>query len=86
VNLLDLAQVALVIMLTGLYIALFRRGLPATTRAAGFGVALLGVSYLVGGFEGPAVEGPLLDRDEAYSALVGVLAVLGALVWQALGR
>ena len=33
-----------------------------------------------------AVEGPLLDRVEAYSALVGILVVLGALVWQARGR
>jgi hypothetical protein len=29
----------------------------ATTRVGGFGVALLGLSYLVGGFEGAAVEG-----------------------------
>ena len=39
-------------MLTGLYIALFRhsgRGVLVTTRVAGFGVALLGLSYLVGG-------------------------------------
>jgi hypothetical protein len=76
-------------MLTGLYIALFRRSrrrILATTRVGGFGVALLGLSYFVGGFEGYAVEGPLLDRVEAYSALVGVLVVLGALVWQARGR
>ena len=91
-NLLDWAQVALalVVMLTGLYIALFRRRsrrrVLATTRVGGFGVALLGLSYFVGGFEGSAVEGPLLDRVEAYSALVGVLVVLGALVWQARGR
>ena len=90
-NLLDWAQVALalVVMLTGLYIALFRRSrrrVPATTRVGGFGVALLGLSYFVGGFEGSAVEGPLLDRVEAYSALVGVLVVLGALLWQARGR
>jgi hypothetical protein len=32
--------------------------------------------------KGSAVEGPLLDRVEAYSALVGILVVLGALVWQ----
>jgi hypothetical protein len=73
-------------MLTGLYIALSTRrgrGAPATTRVASFGVALLGLSYLIGGFEGPAVEGPLLDRVEVYSALVGILVVLGALVWQA---
>jgi drug/metabolite transporter (DMT)-like permease len=90
-NLLDWAQVvlSLLVMLTGLYIALFRRSrrrILATTRVGGFGVALLGLSYFVGGFEGSAVEGPLLDRVEAYSALVGVLVVLGALVWQARGR
>ena len=49
-------------------------------------MALLGLSYLVGGFEGPAVEGPLLTRVEAYSALTGVLVVLGALVWQVRSR
>ena len=90
-NRLDWAQIALslVIMLTELYIALFRRSrrrVLATTREASVGVALLGLSYLVGGFEGSAVEGPLLDRVEAYSALVGVLVVLGALIWQARGR
>jgi hypothetical protein len=91
-NLLDWAQaaLALVIMLTGLYIALFsrrsRRRVLATTRMGGLGVALLGLSYFVGGVEGSAVEGPLLDRVEAYSALVGVLVVVGALVWQARGR
>jgi drug/metabolite transporter (DMT)-like permease len=90
-NLLDWAQVALslVVMLTGLYIALFRRSrrrVLATTRVGGFGVALLGLSYFVGGFEGSAVEGPLFDRVEAYSALMGVLVILGALVWQARGR
>jgi hypothetical protein len=58
----------------------------ATTRVGGFGVALLGLSYLVGGFEGPAVEGPLLTRVEAFSALAGILVVLGALVWQARGQ
>jgi hypothetical protein len=87
-NLLDWAQIllSLVVMLAGLYIALSGRGVPATTRVAGFGVALMGLSYFVGGFEGSAVEGPLLDRVEAYSALVGVLVVLGALLWQARGR
>jgi hypothetical protein len=90
-NLLDWAQVllSLVVMLIGLYIALSgrsRRGVPTTTRIAGFGVALMGLSYFVGGFEGSAIEGPLLDRIEAYSALVGVLVVLGALIWQARGR
>ena len=88
-NLLDWAQVALslVVMLTGLYLALFRSsryGVLVTTRVASFGLALLGLSYLVGGFEN--VGGSLLDRVEAYSALVGVLVVLGALVWQARGR
>ena len=90
-NLLDWAQVvlSLLVMLTGLYIALLRRSrrrILATTRVGGLGVALLGLSYFVGGFEGSAVEGPLLDRVEAYSALVGVLVVLGALLWQARGR
>jgi uncharacterized membrane protein len=46
----------------------------------------MGLSYFVGGFEGSAIEGPLSDRVEAYSALVGVLVVLGALIWQARGR
>ena len=87
----DWAQIllSLVVMLAGLYIALSgrsRRGVLATTRVAGFGVALMGLSYFVGGFEGSAIEGPLLDRVEAYSALVGVLVVLGALIWQARGR
>jgi hypothetical protein len=84
-NRLDWAQIALslVVMLIGLYIALSRRRVHATTHVAGFGVALLGLSYFVGGFEGSAVEGLLLDRVEAYSALVGILVVLGALVWQA---
>ena len=90
-NLLDWAQVALslVVMLTGLYIALFRHsggGVLVTTRVAGFGVALLGLSYFVGGFEGPAVESPLLTRVEGFSALTGVLVVLGALVWQVRSR
>jgi hypothetical protein len=88
---LDWAQVALSlgVVLIGLYIARSghpRRRVLATTRVAAFGVALLGLSYLVGGFEGSAMEGPLLDRVEAYSALVGVLVVLGALIWQARGR
>ena len=48
-NLLDWTQVALsvVVMPTGLYIALFRpsgRGVLATTRVASFGVALLSLS------------------------------------------
>ncbi len=58
----------------------------ATTRVGGFGIALLGLSYLVGGFEGPTVEDPLLTRVEAFSALAGILVVLGALVWQARGK
>ena len=62
------------------------RGVLATTRVASFGAPLLGLSYFAGGFEGSAVESPLLDRVEAYSALVGILVVLGALVWQARGR
>ncbi len=87
-NLLDWAQIALslAVMLIGLYIALCRHKVLATTSVGGFGVALMSLSYLVGGFEGSAVEGPLLNRVEAYSALVGVLVVLGALIWQAHGR
>jgi hypothetical protein len=57
-----------------------------TTRMAGIGVALLGLSYFVGGFEGPAVESPLLTRVEGFSALMGVLVVLGALVFQVRSR
>jgi hypothetical protein len=73
---LDWAQIllSLVVMLVALYIApagRSRRGVPATTRVAGFGVALVGLSYFVGGFEGSAIEGPLSDRVEAYSALAG---------------
>ena len=61
-NLLDWAQVVLsiVVMLTGLFIALFRRsryGVLVSTRMASFGLALLGLSYLVGGFEYPLVGG-----------------------------
>jgi hypothetical protein len=90
-NLLDWAQIALslVVMLIALYIVVYRppgRGVHVSTRVAGFGLALLGLSYFVGGFEGSAVEGALLNRVEAYSALVGVLVVLGALIWQARGR
>ena len=90
-NLLDWVQVALslVVMLTGLYTALFRRSgrrVLATALLGSFGVSLLGLSYFVGGFEGSAVEGPLLHIVEAYSVLVGVLVILGALVWRARGR
>jgi hypothetical protein len=90
-NSLDWAQVglSLVVMLTGLYIALIRRsrhGVLVTTRVASFGLALLGLSYFVGGFEYPVVGSPLADRVEAYSALVGVLVVFGALIWPARGR
>ena len=76
-------------MLTGLYITFFRhygRGVLVTTRVGGFGVALLGLSYFVGGFEGPAVESLLLTRVEAFSALTGILVVLAALVWQVRSR
>jgi hypothetical protein len=91
IHLLDWAQVALslVVMLFALYVALSKhpeRKVRVTTRVTGLGLAQLGLSYLVGGFEGSAVEGPLLDRVEAYSALVGVLVILGALIWQARGR
>jgi drug/metabolite transporter (DMT)-like permease len=90
-NFLDWLQVtfSLVVMLIGLYIALSRtpgRRVLASTRVAGLGVALLGLSYFVGGFEGPAVETPLFTRVEAGSALVGILVVLGALLWQVRGR
>jgi hypothetical protein len=88
VNRLDWAQLSLslLVMLTGIYIALSGRGVHATTRIAGFGAALLGLSYFVGGFEGYPIEGPLLDRVEAYSAVVGILVVLGALIWQVRSR
>jgi hypothetical protein len=52
----------------------------------GVGVALLGLSYFVWGFEGPAVETPLLLRVEVYSAVVRLLVVLGAFFSQARGR
>jgi hypothetical protein len=89
-NFLDWLQVTftLVVLLIGLYIALARapgRRVLATTRVAGIGVALLGFSYFIGGFEGPAVETPLFTRLEAGSAVVGMLVVLGALFWQARG-
>ena len=88
-NFLDWLQVTvfLVVMLLGLYIALARgrtREVRATTRVGGVGVALLGLSYFVGGFEGPATEA--FDWVEVGSAVVGILAVLGALLWQARGR
>jgi hypothetical protein len=87
----DWAQVvlSLMVMLIGIYLALAssrERSVLASTRVASLGVALLGLSYLVGGLEGPAVEGSPLDRVEAYSALVGILVVVGALIWQARGR
>jgi hypothetical protein len=90
-NFLDWLQVTstLVVMVIGLYIALARapgRGVLVTTRVAGLGVALLGLSYFVGGFEGPAVETPLFTRVEAGSALVGLLVILGALLWQVRGQ
>jgi hypothetical protein len=90
-NLLDWVQVVVsfVVMLIGLYIA-FSPGAPAagaaTTRVGGVGVTLLGLSYFVGGFEGPAVETALLLRVEVYSAVVGLVVVLGALFSQARGR
>ena len=88
-NLLDWVQVvfSLVVMLIGLYIAFSRgpsRGGAATTRVGGVGVALLGLSYFVGGFEGPAVETPLLLRVEVYSAVVGL--VVGLISRQTSGR
>jgi hypothetical protein len=91
-NLLDWVQVvfSLVVMLIGLYIAFSRGssrgGAATTTRVGGVGVTLLGLSYFVGGFEGPAVETALLLRVEVYSAVVGLVVVLGALFSQARGR
>ena len=76
-------------MLIALCIVLIRHSkyeVLVTTRVASFGLALLGLSYFVGGFEYPVVGSPLADRVEAYSALVGVLVVFGALIWQARGR
>jgi hypothetical protein len=79
-SLLDWAQIALslAVMLIGLYITLSRHKVLPMIRVGGFGVALMSLSYLVGGFEDPAVEGPLLNRVEAYLALEGILVVLGA--------
>ena len=90
-NFLDWLQVTstLVVMLIGLYIALARasgHGVLVTTRVAGIGVALLGLSYFVGGFEGPAVETALFTRLEVGSALVGLLVIVGALLWQVRGQ
>jgi hypothetical protein len=75
-NRLDWAQIALSlgVMLIGFYIALFRhpgRRVLATTRVASFGVALLGLSYFSGGFEGSAIEGPLLDRGRSVLGVGG---------------
>ena len=86
-NFLDWLQVtfAFVVVLIGLYIALSRapRGrVLETTRVAGVGVALLGLSYFVGGIEGPAVETPLFTTVEPLLAVVGILVVLGALFSQ----
>ena len=57
-NFLDWLQItfSLVAALIGLYIAFARpsgRRVLATTRIGSVGVALLGLSYFVGGFEGP---------------------------------
>jgi hypothetical protein len=90
-NFLDWLQItfSLVAALIGLYIAFARpsgRRVPATTRIGGVGVALLGLSYFVGGFEGPAVETQLFTIAEPLLAVVGLLVVLGALFSQARGR
>jgi hypothetical protein len=90
-NFLDWLQItfSFVVILIGLYIALSRgpsHGVLVTTRVASFGVALLGLSYFVGGFEGPVVQTPLFDRIEVGSAFLGLLVVLGALFSQARGR
>ena len=87
-NLSDWVQVALslVVMLIALLFRHSRYEVLVTTRVASFGLALLSLSYFVGGFEHHVAGGPLANRIEVYSALVGVLVVLGALVWQARGR
>ena len=80
---------SLVAALIGLYIAFARpsgRRVLATTRIGSVGLALLGLSYFVGGFEGPAVETQLFTIAEPLLAMVGLLVVLGALFWQARGR
>ena len=87
-NLSDWVQVALslVVMLIALLFRHSRYEVLVTTRVASFGLALLSLSYFVGGFEYHVAGGPLANRIEVYSALVGVLVVLGALVWQARSR
>ena len=90
-NFLDWLQItfSLVAALIGLYLAFARpsgRRVLATTRIGSFGVALLGLSYFVGGFEGPAVETQLFTIAESLLAVVGLLVVLGALFSQARGR
>jgi len=60
-------------------------GTRSVREAGNLNVIVLATTR-VGGFEGPAVEGPLLTRVEAFSALTGILVVLGALVWQARGQ
>ena len=90
-NFLDWLQItfSLVAALIGLYIAFARpsgRRVLATTRIGSVGVALLGLSYFVGGFEGPVVETQLFTIAEPLLAMVGLLVVLGALFSQARGR
>ena len=90
-NFLDWLQItfSLVVALFGLYIAFARpagRRVPATTRIGSVGVALLGLSYFVGGFEGPAFETQLFTIAEPLLAAVGLLVVIGALLSQARGR
>ena len=90
-NFLDWLQItfSLVAALIGLYIAFARpsgRRVIATTRIGSAGVALLGLSYFVGGFEGPAVQTQLFTVAEPLLAVVGLLVVLGALFSQARGR
>jgi len=90
-NFLDWLQItfSLVAALIGLYIAFARpsgRRVPATTRIGSAGVALMGLSYFVGGFEGPAAQTQLFTVAEPLLAVVGLLVVLGALFSQARGR
>ena len=90
-NFLDWLQItsSLAVALIGLYIAFARpsgRRVLATTRIGSVGVALLGLSYFVGGFEGPVVETQLFTIAEPLLAVVGLLVVLGALFSQARGR
>ena len=69
-NLSDWVQVALslVVMLIALLFRHSRYEVLVTTRVASFGLALLSLSYFVGGFEHHVAGGPLANRIEVYSA------------------